>query len=192
VVQPSFPLQTYHREVLHQNPYWSYCKDRYGIEDSPAGSERLEADYFYAHTLGSVIVVPVTEQGEWVVVRQDRYLMQRTIYEFPGGGVHLEQTPLAAAQQELQEETGLQAQHWQKLGEFNPCKGLTDENCTVYLAQQLSPVASGSGDPFERLQAVTCTQKQIEDWIDQGDFGCGMSLAAWTLARRYEGGIQKS
>jgi ADP-ribose pyrophosphatase len=189
VVQPSFPLQTYRREVLHQNPYWSYCKDRYGLQDSPAEAESLEADYFYVHTPGSVLVVPMTEQGEWIVVRQDRYLMQRTIYEFPGGGVHPGQLPLEAAQQELQEETGLQAQHWQKLGEFNPCKGLTDENCTVYLAQQLSPVASGSEDPFERLQAVNCTQQQMEYWIDQGDFACGMSLAAWTLAQR---GIQKS
>ncbi|MGA7953086.1 MAG: NUDIX hydrolase [Gloeobacterales cyanobacterium] len=192
MVQPPFPLHTYHREVLHQNPYWSYCKDRYGIKGSPASTENLEADYFYAHTPGSVLVVPITEQGEWIVVRQDRYLMQRTIYEFPGGGVQPAQTPLEAAQQELQEETGLLAQRWEKLGEFNPCKGLTDENCTVYLAQQLSSVASGSEDPFELLQAVICSEKQIEDWIDQGDFACGMSLAAWTLARRYEGGVQKS
>jgi ADP-ribose pyrophosphatase len=181
VVQPSFPLRTYHREVLHQNPYWSYCKDRYGLKDNEAS---LETDYFYAHTPGSVIVVPITNQGEWVVVRQDRYLMQKTIYEFPGGGVHESQSPLEAAQQELQEETGFHAQHWEKLGEFNPCKGLTDENCTVYLAQELTPIASGSSDPFELLQAMTCSSQQIEDWIDQSEFACGMSLAAWMLARR--------
>ena len=62
--------------------------------------------------------------------------------------------PATAAARELEEETGLRAGSWRKLGEFFSAPGFTDELMHLYLATDLSP-ASDDGrlgpDEDERL-----------------------------------------
>jgi ADP-ribose pyrophosphatase len=54
--------------------------------------------------------------------------------------------PGIAAPRELEEETGLRAGTWRKLGEFYSAPGFTDELMHLYLASDLTPA-----DPDGRL-----------------------------------------
>jgi ADP-ribose pyrophosphatase len=54
--------------------------------------------------------------------------------------------PGIAAPRELEEETGLRAGSWRKLGEFYSAPGFTDELMHLYLATNLTPA-----DPDGRL-----------------------------------------
>ncbi|HRI30164.1 MAG TPA: NUDIX hydrolase [Candidatus Kapabacteria bacterium] len=167
-------LEQLSTEIIHPNPYWHYCHDTYRLPDGSVG------DYYYAHTHGSVIVVPYFENGTFLMVEQYRYLNRRYSLEFPGGGVHVGSTSEQSAVNELQEEAGLQCTLLQKLGEFNPCNGITDEICTVYSAKGLVTVES-SPDITEQFSTIVLDADTLLHYIREGRIWDGASLSAWTL-----------
>jgi ADP-ribose pyrophosphatase len=169
--------RTVSRETLAKNPYWSYLRDHYTLLDGQSGT------YYYVHTPGSVMVVPLIDAETVLLVRQYRYLNRRESLEFPGGGQKLDQSPLTAAQAELLEETGFTAKQWQQLGTFNPCKGITDEQCSVFLATDLYGTGSASEDPFEVTETERYSLNDMDALIAKGEIWCGMTIAAWCMAR---------
>ncbi|MBC7882912.1 MAG: NUDIX hydrolase [Anaerolineae bacterium] len=169
--------KTLEQETLAENPYWSYLRDHYTLPDGQIGT------YYYVHTPGSVMVVPLIDLETVLLVRQYRYLNRRESLEFPGGGQKKDQSALTAAQAELQEEAGYIAKQWQKLGDFNPCKGITDEWCSVFLATDLHPTFRENGDPFEVTEIERYSLKDIDGLIAKGEIWCGMTIAAWCLVR---------
>lgn len=81
------------------------------------------------------------------------------LLEIPAGGLDVDtdgtkEDPDLAAPRELEEETGMRAATWRKLGEFYTAPGFTDELMHLYLATDLTP-ASADGrlgpDEDERL-----------------------------------------
>ena len=163
-------------EILFQNPWWTYRKDRvevpgYGLHD-----------YYYAETHGSSMVVPLTAEGQLILVKQFRYLGGRESLEFPCGGVKPQHTHLQTAHFELAEETSFKAAHMESLGEFNPWNGATSETCQLYLATGLEPTQA-EADPTEDLECLEHTPAALDRLIEQGQIWDGMTLAAWTLAR---------
>ena len=56
-------------EHLDRNPWWEYRKDSY---TRPDGSE---GEYYYIHTPGAAMIIPVTDEGKIILVKQYRYLI---------------------------------------------------------------------------------------------------------------------
>ena len=163
--------------LLARNPYWEYRKDLYRLPNGTA------APYYYVHSRGSVLVIPEFKPRQYVLVRQYRYLNRRWSVEFPGGGWDPGGAePLEEARRELLQETGFQAEEWIELGRFNPCNGMTDEECTVFLARGLHAHAP-QWDQTEELEILLSDADRIEDAIRRGEIWDGMSLAAWLLYR---------
>jgi len=163
-------------ELVNENGYWEYRKDRYTY---PNGDE---GEYFYVHTPGSVMVIPVTVEGKLVLVRQFRYLNQREGLEFVGGGVRGGLTPEEAASSELKEEAGLVATSLELLGEFNPMNGVTDELCNVFVAKGLVAV-DAVPDASEEFELLELGRDEFCDLIRHGEIWDGMTLAAFSLFR---------
>lgn len=86
----------------------------------------------------AVFVVPVTDAGEVVLIRMFRYTTGRESIEVPAGGTDGEE-PLIAARRELREETGLEAESWQDLGEVWSLNGVADAPGRIFLATGLRP-----------------------------------------------------
>ena len=95
---------------------------------------------------GSVVVVPVTERGEIVLVRQYRHPIGRWAWELPAGSLKYGEEPTAAAARECQEEIALVAASLEPLGSFFPTPGYCDEEMHFYRAKGLRP--PGDGDPI--------------------------------------------
>lgn len=166
-------------EIIHRNPWWTYKKDRFEIPDQHNG------EYYYAETYGSCMVVPVNRDGQLIMVNQYRYLGGRESLEFPSGGVKAEQSFLAAAHAELQEETLHEAGSMELLGEFNPCNGITKEMCQVFLATDLKPITTEvSQDITEEFEIVFHSPDEIDQMIKNQQIWDGMTFAAWLLARQ--------
>ncbi len=88
--------------------------------------------------VGAVCVVPLTGDGRVIVERQFRYPMDEVITEIPAGKLDSpDEDPLAAAQRELREETGVTAGKWTCLGRFYPAAAYSDERIWMYLAEDL-------------------------------------------------------
>lgn len=93
----------------------------------------------YVKHPGGICVVPITEKGEVLLVRQHRYPYSKQVIEIPAGkrDSTLEDT-LEGGKRELKEELGVEAENFIFLGEFYPTPGYTDEIIYMYAATGLS------------------------------------------------------
>jgi ADP-ribose pyrophosphatase len=163
------------RTVLFENPWWRYCRDQVEL---PSGRQ---GEYHYVLTNGSSMVVPETDDGKLLLVRQYRYTGNRDSIEFPCGGLKAGSTHEETAKDELVEETGFLPGRLECIGGFNPCNGLLDEICRVYLARNLRYVGARP-DETESLDLVRLTVNELAGFIRDGTIWDGMTIAAWTIA----------
>jgi ADP-ribose pyrophosphatase len=94
---------------------------------------------------GSVVIVPVTDDGSVVLVRQYRHAIGGWAWELPAGSLKPGEDPGAAAVSECHEEVGLIPRAVERLGELYPTPGYCDEKMTFYHATGLRE--PGSADP---------------------------------------------
>ena len=159
-----------------RNPWWAYRRDEL---DLPSGKK---GEYHFVHVKGSSMVIPFLDGGRMVLVNQYRYLADRESIEFPCGSVKEHSTYDETARHELAEETGFHAGKLNCVAEFNPYNGVTDENCRVYLATDLTP-ASAERDETEEFEQLYLSPDEFETKIRSGEIWDGMTLAAWSLVR---------
>ena len=86
---------------------------------------------------GAVCVVPLTDKGEVVMVRQFRYPFGEILLEIPAGKLEPGEDPLKAVIRELEEESGAQAGKIEHIGEIYTTVAIFDEKIQLYLARDL-------------------------------------------------------
>jgi ADP-ribose pyrophosphatase len=112
----------------YSNPWISLRSDRLEVRG------RGRVDYTYVQHPGGILVVPVTTQGQILLIRQYRYPVDAWCLEVPAGGRHEDSDPEATARRELLEETGATCGRLQKVSQFFVSNSLLDEICQVFLA----------------------------------------------------------
>jgi ADP-ribose pyrophosphatase len=170
------PYKTITKTVVYKNPWWRYGCDQIELPSGKFG------EYHYALTNGSSMVIPQAGEGKLILVRQYRYTGKRDSIEFPCGGMKDGATHDETAKQELLEETGFLAGELKPIGNFNPCNGLLDEICRVYIARQLCHVGA-QPDDTENFELVYLAMEEMDALIRNGTIWDGMTLAAWAIAR---------
>lgn len=84
----------------------------------------------------AVFIVPMGFDDRIYLIKQFRYPVEKESWELPSGGIENE-NPLDAAKRELQEETGLIACKYSKVGNFDAVSAYSDQLCTIFLAEGL-------------------------------------------------------
>ena len=117
---------------------------------------------------GGICVVPITENGEVLMVEQYRYPYGEVILEIPAGKRDGNEEPLEGGKRELREETGAVAENYTFLGELYPTPGYCGEVIYMYLATGLS---SGETDPDddEFLNVKKIPLEKAVDMIMKGE-----------------------
>ncbi|RME89387.1 MAG: NUDIX hydrolase [Anaerolineae bacterium] len=131
---------------------------------------------------GSVVLIPIDEDGNLLFVRQYRHAAREDLLELPAGTLDEGEEPEACARREIREETGLAAAELTCLGGFYLAPGYSTEYMTVYLATGLHPdPLEADADEFLHLEAVPIPEalRMAED----GTIPDAKSLAALFLAR---------
>lgn len=110
--------------------------------------------YSYVERGEAVVIVPVTADGEMVLLKQYRYPVDEWCLEIPAGGMHDEPdtTPEEVARKELQEEVGATAKRLTLVGEFYSTSSLTDEKCHVFLAEGVELTKKQDTEESETIQ----------------------------------------
>jgi ADP-ribose pyrophosphatase len=108
--------------------------------------------YPLVRSTGFAMVVPVTDGGDVVLVRQYRHALGGPTLELPAGAVDAGETAAAAARRELAEEAGLAAGALVPLGTFVPSPGRLDARGALFLATAC--VEDPGAVPAEPTEAV--------------------------------------
>ena len=135
------------------------------------------------HT-GSVVLLPIDDEGNLLFVRQYRHAVGEDLLELPAGTCDGDEPFEHCAAREIREETGLEAGNLQKLGEFYLVPGYSTELMAVFLATNLkeNPLQA---DEDEFLQVEKIPFKQAIDLAERGGIQDAKSLAALLLARSH-------
>ena len=104
--------------------------------DLPDGKETR---YGYLSRAPAVVIVPITRDGEMVIIRQYRYPVDDWCIEVPAGGTHDtgNETLEEVVRKELREEIGATCGVLTNVGSFYSAPSLTDEKCHVFLAENV-------------------------------------------------------
>lgn len=89
---------------------------------------------------GGAAVVAIDAQQQICLLRQYRHAGGGWLWELPAGKLEPGESPAATAERELQEEAGLQADGWEKLGSILVTPGFCDEVIHLFLARELTAV----------------------------------------------------
>jgi len=133
---------------------------------------------------GSVIIIPVDEQGNIWFVRQYRHAAGRNLLELPAGTRDGDEPYEECAAREIREETGMEAGTLTKIGEFYLAPGYSTEFMGIFLATNLShnPL---DPDMDEFLLVEKIPAKKAMEMAERGEVPDAKSLAALLLARPY-------
>ncbi|MFN8634680.1 MAG: NUDIX hydrolase [Chloroflexota bacterium] len=127
------PWRTLSTRPIYANPWIAVREDQV---IRPDGNPGIYGVVEFQHW--AIAVVPLTDDGDTILVGQYRYTLDLYSWEIPEGGGEKSETPLEAAQRELLEEAGLTARRWTYLGEAHLSNSATDEVGCVFLAEDLT------------------------------------------------------
>lgn len=125
---------------------------------------------------GAVVIIPVTEKEEILLVKQWRRAAQEIILELPAGGLEPGESPSVCAQRELQEETGFKANRLISLGGFYSAPGFCSEYLHLFLGLELEsdPLPHDQG---EEIDLITLPLQELLQMIDRGEIIDAKTLA---------------
>jgi ADP-ribose pyrophosphatase len=138
-------------------------------------------DFYVLPSPDWVNVVPLTDDGQVVMVRQWRHGSKEFTLEVPGGLVDDGRDPLAAGRGELIEETGYQAAAWERLGRINPNPALFPNRLYTFLATGLTRVGEVEFTPTERTEVELVPLARVPDLIRQGVIDHALVICAFAL-----------
>ena len=156
-------------ELVHQGHIWHVVVADF---ESPDGV-RFQRDI--VRSPGSVGIVPLVFDAEGVpsvvLVRQYRPALGDDVIELPAGMRDVPgEDPAETGRRELVEEAGLAAGRIVHLLDMLSSPGMTDSQCSIYLATECSPVDHDRQGPEEHHMEVL--HVPLEDalaMIDRGD-----------------------
>lgn len=151
--------------------------DNYRFE--PSGRER---DFVVLEMPSWVNVVPMTDDGQVVLIRQYRHGIRAVALEIPGGLIDPGEPPEGAAARELCEETGYVADRIRLMGRVLPNPAIQDNYCYLFAAEGCRLAKQQQPDPFESIEVATYPCEAISAMVRNGEIEHSMVILALAMA----------
>jgi len=175
--EPINPWKILSSRIVHQSPWLTL------YEDDVIRPNGKEGKYTYAQSPPFVLVIGYDNE-RFIMIRQYRYPLKREMIEFPGGSIDEGEQPLEAAKREFEEETGLEADKWTRLGVIhNPNLAI------VFLAEQLTETGKEQMSEDGIANVIRLAWPDIDQLVSRGEFTDSKTLAALLLFERYHAGV---
>ncbi|WP_159739404.1 ADP compounds hydrolase NudE [Vibrio atypicus] len=131
----------------------------------------------------AVMMVPITEQGDILLVREYAAGTERYELGFPKGLIDSGETPFEAADRELKEEIGFGSRKLTPLKEVILAPSYFSSKMTLFIAEDLYSEQL-EGDEPEPLEVIRWPLAQAEELLTHLDFCEARSITALLLALR--------
>ena len=127
---------------------------------------------------GAAAVVPVTEDGKILMVRQYRNALDRYTLEIPAGALDAEDEPgLVCASRELEEETGYRSENLEWLITLRTTVAFCNERIEVYVAKDLIP-SKQHLDEDEFIDLKAYSMDELKNKIFTGEIEDAKTVAS--------------
>ena len=136
-----------------------------------------DALWDFIHHNGAAAVLPVTDDGELLLVRQYRHALGRYTLELPAGKRDGDEDFLVCARRELKEETGCTADSFEYLLTVNTTVAFLDEIIYIYLARGLH-AGEVSWDEDEELGVERWKLEDLMKLIREGKMTDSKTVSA--------------
>lgn len=134
---------------------------------------------------GSVVLVPVTDDSDIILVQQYRHPIGRSAWELPAGTLKEGEDRRAGALRECQEEIGLIPAELELIGSLFPTPGYCDEEMHFFRAAGLRQPRTGDTqahqDEDEDIETKAFAPAAIRRMIASGEIIDMKTVAALTL-----------
>ena len=131
-------------------------------------------------------VLALTKAQEVVLIRQYRHGAQKVIVELPGGVMDREdESPLAAARRELQEEIGYTSERFVQVGCVSPNPANHTNLVYSFLALDAEQVSDQRLDEAEEIEVLLKPLEEVIAMAKNGDLLQSMQVSALFFALAY-------
>ncbi|MBZ0302932.1 MAG: NUDIX hydrolase [Anaerolineae bacterium] len=149
---------------------------------------RVIPDWPWLVTPDFVIVIAVTDSGDFLAFRQTKYAVDGECLAPVGGYLEAGENPLAAAQRELREETGYEAADWTSLGQYAVDGNRGAGTAHLYLATGARKITEPDADDLEEQEFLRLKREAVEQALHEGAFkvlpwAAGVALALLRIDR---------
>jgi ADP-ribose pyrophosphatase len=155
--------------VAHQTPYFRVVQSRVQRPDG------REVDY---HTIDfprpAVAIALRDEAGRILLIRQQRFIVDRDVWALPSGGVEAGETLEQAALRELEEETGLRSAEATHLVSYYASYGVSNQVFHCFVAARGVP--SRAHDENEVEGTAWFAPDEVAALMARGEIPDGLSL----------------
>ncbi len=126
-------------------------------------------------------IIPITSDGNVVMVKQFRHGIRELTLEVPGGMVDPGEEPAVAAAREMLEETGYVADEIIHLGTNHPNPALQDNVCDSYVAVNARKIQEPVFDTTEDIEIVLKPLAEISEMIRTGEIMHALVITAFHM-----------
>jgi ADP-ribose pyrophosphatase len=177
MLRETMPFELLKSEVIFAGRAFTIRRDSLRLPDGH------ETKLDIVEHVGSVVIIPIDDDGNLLFVRQYRHAAGLDLLELPAGTLNEGELPLECARREIREETGMAADKIEHLGGFYLAPGYSTEYMNVYLGTDLrkDPLVP---DADEILSVEYLPLNQVLKMVEEGKIPDAKTLAALFLIKK--------
>lgn len=158
------PWRILESEMALDHPWYRVRRDTVELPDG-----KIIDDFYLSIRPEVVLIFPVTESGEVILVRQYKHGSQQILLEFPGGiFTDPNEDPLAAAARELAEETGYTSDRYRSLGQLWDDPAKQNNRLHLFLAEGARRTVETRFDETEFIELELVRLEDVPAMIADG------------------------
>ena len=169
------PYHTLNSRTVWSSPWYALRQDQIRLPDGSEGT------YTVVEKPDAVWIIPVTEEGEIVLIWHYRYTVDKWFWEIPAGNIPDDLSAEEAARQELLEEVGGTAELMQQIAHFYTMNGIGTEAAYVFLATGVT-LGETHREPTEVMEVHTFPASHVLEMARGGKIEDAPSALALLLA----------
>ncbi len=172
------PYSVLESRGIYTNPWLSVREDQLLRPDGSRGV------FGVVEMKAGATVLAIDDDNQVLLPREFKYAVERETLELISGGIEHGESPLGAAQRELREEGGLEANDWVDLGVVDPFTTAIRSPNHIFLARRLTQV-QGRLDEGEILDTVRVPLQEALRMVMSSEITHAASCTLLLKAERY-------